>query len=59
MHLSNQQTVVGLITFETPVDFNFILYVVVPVLAAVVLGLLLVVAVCVYVRRKARIKGDR
>ena len=60
VHLGNQQTIVGLITFQTPVDFNYLLYVVVPVLAAVVLGLLLVVAVCcVCVRRKARTKGDR
>ena len=60
VHLGNQQTTVGLITFQTPVDFNFILYIVLPVLAAVLLGLLLVVAVCcVCVRRKAHTKGDR
>ena len=68
VHLGNQQTIIGLITFQTPVtyfnltpvNFNYLLYVVVPVLAAVVLGLLLVVAVCcVCVRRKARTKGDR
>ena len=61
VHLGNQQTIVGLITFQTPVTyFNFILYMVVPVLAAVVLGLLLVVAVCcVCVRRKARTRDDR
>ena len=59
VHLGNQQTIVGLITFQTPVPFPYLLYVVLPVLAAVILGLLLVVVCCVCIRRKACTGGDR
>ena len=63
VHLGNQQTIVGLITFQTPVDFNFILYIVLPVLGGVLLCavLLLVVGCCVCqrrVRKKTRLLDE-
>ena len=63
VHLGNQQTIVGLITFQTHVPFNYIHYVVLPVLGGVLLCavLLLVVGCCVCqrrVRKKTRLLDE-
>lgn len=56
--LANQQTIVGLITFQPP--FDYLLFVVLPVLATMLLcaALLQVVVCCVYrwhARKKTRL----
>ena len=59
VQLGNQQTIVGLISFQP--QFNYLLNVVVPVLAAgqLCVILLLVAGCCVCLRRKRHTSGDR
>ena len=59
VQLGNQQTIVGLISFQP--QFNYLLFVVVPVLAAgqLCVILLLVAGCCVCLQRKRHTSGDR
>ena len=56
VHLGNQETNVGLITFQAQPSFDYLYYVVLPVLAAVLLcavGLLLSVLACCVCKKHA------
>ena len=59
VHLGNQQTIVGLITFQS--SFDYLLFVVLPVLATALLCavLLLVVGCYMSVRKRTCTGGDR